>query len=239
MKLDQLATYLPLVVAVAFLAALTYCSGKFAYLDGSWLQALTVSDIFATAWRALPFSALGLLLGVFVDTRPVPRVLSDAELRDALHSWSPRRAIASHLLTLLAMAVFFGSFPLLAMASHVIPPERAHVMTFWAVLFSASAVVLMLRFGSHLNANFSKLIIYGTLIFTLSYSNGFAAGGAAAMMPRTDHVLFRDGNSVCGSIVYAGERGVLYLNSEGRHASLQGWELIDRVTTDSPACGTD
>jgi hypothetical protein len=137
------------------------------------------------------------------------------------------------------MAIFFGSFPFLMLANYIIPPDRAHILSVWAVLFSASVVILLLRFGNHLDLTLGKFVIYGTLIFSLSYSNGFAAGGAAAMMPRTDYISLRDGTALCGAIVYAGERGIIYLGETGRHASLQGWDLIDRVTSDSPACESD
>lgn len=236
MKLDQLATYLPAVLAIAFLAALVYCTGKFAYADGDWLQALTVSDIFATAWKALPFSALGLMTGMFIDTKPIPKVLSDEEVRAAAASWPLRRSLMSLLLTVGATSVFIGSLVLVVSASEFIPPDRAHLMSLWAILFCASVVVLMLRLRSSIDFNIGRIILWGTLVFSLSYSNGFASGGAAAMTPRTDQIRFRDGTEVCGSVLYAGERGVIYMNATGRETSLQPWDLIDRVSSDWPSC---
>lgn len=237
MNIERIATYLPAVIAIAFLAALVYCSGKFAYADGDWLQALTISDIFSTSWRALPFSALGVLSGLLIDVKSMPRVLSEEELKVSVKSWSLVRNISSATLSIFSITFVVGSiFFFLPFASSVLPPERSHLISLWAILFSVSVVVVMLRFISKINLNMGTIIVWSTILFSLSYSNGFLAGGSAAVTPRTDHILFRDGSETCGSVLYAGERGIIYFGPEGRQTSMQGWDRIARISTQWPSC---
>ena len=228
---DRALKALPFAASIAFITALVYGWAYFRRAGDEWLASLTAQDLFALAWVALPNIAISFVFGrVYREVEPTQASTSiiPAGLISRLRPWAHPIyawwATLSWVANVLMLLGFWTTLP---------SPDLAEQLTgFIDLPIILITMGYLARKGGKL---FGDKLEYALGTYALT-SILIISGSLAGLMPfqfLDDQVALKSGQILCGGIVFAGERGVIFADGHGRSTRLYRWDTVADVVRKS------
>ncbi len=200
-------------IILGFLVSIAFVTGYFRYIGGDWISTLTVSDLFSLSWVVLPSAALAFIPGFLFGATRSSRVVTNEQLLNHVQNGSKyQRIIAATYFVVVGLSAF--ALPMFALqGNYFIPANKS-------ALFLIIGGICVIGLGmsnfafvrNESRAESSQFFLFGGAIIYV-FCLGVAQGGAEFSKENNDMVYFPGNRTVCTSIVYIGERGLLIHDS--------------------------
>lgn len=226
--LEQTAKLAPVVTLATFAVAVAYVMGTFSYVGIDWTSSLAPSDLLALSWKSLPFSLIGMGTGYFLSIMS-PGQGSRADNMKAHYesgSKSTRVMITAYKVVIISIPLISGFLvSIIPSALEVRFGMISMLVTFVASMCLLQCVELLVPLERRM---ISLVWASGVSLIMFAYSAGVTSGSVVAL-GKSDDILTSQGTISCVSLIYAGERGVIYSQDFPKYSAFVPWTEIKSV----------
>jgi hypothetical protein len=207
------------------LLALSFGAGSFFALGANYLMLFSLSEHLTAALAALPFATI-VALGVIGI--PFMEKIHDSIKKSELVYGFARRHL--FLTSVLALVLLIGAVLITAFSIKLLIADGFPAFVPIPIIIVGGAIAYRMR------PRYPILTLYALLVVSVvtSFLLGFGIEGHVLQENDEPYIVTTSGVEHRGVLLYGGDKGILFYDSEARRTRYFRWEWISALSRDVP-----